>query len=438
MSEAVGRDVMRKVLIRVLAPILFLEVLNFLDRVNVSFAALQMNSALVMSPRQYGLGVTLFSIGYIVFQMPSIWALKRFGMRRWLTLTVLGWGLITTGMAFIQTPLQFYTLRSLLGLAEAGFAAGAVYYVTLFSPRRYRAAAVAATMVAVPISVIVGGPLCGWLMSDPPGGFAGWRWMFLIEGLPALAFAMAVPLVFVDRPADARWLSEADRSWLQARLQAEEPEAADAAVAGSAAVFLSARVWMAGMLFFCLVNASNAIVYWLPQVIKPMMGAASNLTVGAVSTLPWVGVALGMLVIPRHSDRTQERAWHIALPALIAAAGLAFASVTGAGWLALLLLVLAGFGLGGAQATFWSLPPRFLGSHSAAVGIAFIVLISALLAPLFPYLVGWLREETGSFRAPILIISATLVLAAALALALALDGSRPQAISLSRPDPAAS
>ncbi len=386
-----------------------------------------MNHALAMSPKQYGLGVTLFSIGYVVFQMPSIWALKRFGMRRWLCATVLVWGVVTLAMAVISSPLQFYVLRGALGLAEAGFAAGAVYYVTLFSPRRYRAAAVAATMLAVPISVIFGGPLSGWLMTYPRGGLPGWRWMFLIEGAPALAFALAAPFWFADGPERAAWLDDADRTWLRGQLQADEAQAAGEALAAPAQVYLSPRVWMAGMLFFCLVNASNAIVFWLPQVIKPMMGKASDLAVGVVSALPWVGIAAGMLVIPAHSDRTQERTWHIALPALVAAAGLALASVTPIGWLALVLLVIGGFGLGGAQATFWSVPGRFLGPAASATGIAFIALISALLAPVFPYLVGWLREETGSFRTPILIVSATLVIAVGLVFALL----RPP-----RPDPA--
>jgi ACS family tartrate transporter-like MFS transporter len=426
-EDGQGPMLMRKVFLRVLLPILLLEVLNFLDRVNISFAALQMNRELAMSPTQYGLGVTLFSIGYVLFQMPSIWALKRFGMRRWLFATVMVWGVVTVAMAFIASPVQFHVLRALLGLAEAGFAAGAVYYVTLFSPRKYRAGAVAATMLAVPVSVILGGPLSGWLMDHPQAGLPGWRWMFLIEGGPALAFAAAAPFWFSDSPERARWLSDQDRDWLRARMAAEAAESSGEAIASSRGVFLSPRVWIAGMLFFCLVNASNAIVFWLPQVIKPMMGAgSSDLAVGVVSTLPWIGIALGMLVIPRHSDRTGERTWHIAAPALAAAAGLTLAAYVPAGW-ALALLVVGGFGLGGAQATFWSVPARFLSPAAAASGIAFIALISALLAPVFPYWVGWLREQTGSFRTPILIVGVNLVLAAGLVFALRTPRPRSEA-----------
>jgi ACS family tartrate transporter-like MFS transporter len=421
MSDAAGSDpgasLRRKIDWRVLYPLLFLEMLNFLDRVNVSFASLQMNGALGLSPKQYGFGVGLFAAGYVLFQLPSIWALKRFGMRRWLCLTVSFWGVLTLGMAFIHTVTQFYVLRAALGVAEAGFAAGAIYYVTLFAPRRYRAAAISATMIAVPISVIFGGPLSGWLMSHPLAGFAGWRWMFLAEGAPALLFAAIAPFWFADHPRAASWLSAGERDWLARTLAAEDdhPEPDTAAPVGE--VFLSLRVWIAGLLYFCLVNASNGIVFWLPQVVKPLVGK-DDFVVGLVSALPWVGIALGMVVISRRSDRTQERAWHIIVPALVAAAGIGLASLVQVKVLALGLLIVGGIGLGGAQSVFWTIPTRFLSARVAATGIAFIAMVSAIFGPFFPYFVGWLRETTGSFQAPILFLAASLVLAAALTLAL--------------------
>jgi ACS family tartrate transporter-like MFS transporter len=410
----------RKLMLRLVLPFLVLIVINSLDRVNVGFAALRMNAALGMSPETYGFGVGLFFVGYMAAQVPSMWLLQRLGMRRWMVLVIVSWGLVATATAFVQDAQMFFALRFLLGVAEAGFAPGVTYCCTLWIPRQFRGGAISKTMTAIPLSVILGGPLSGWLMDAVPvGGIEGWRWMIFIEGLPAIALGLAAWWFFVDKPADAHWLTAAEKHWLARQLApgAEtQKSAADGFMQSLKGVLGSGVFWLGAAVWFGLLVGAYGLIYWLPLVIKQatqhgQLAGLSNLAIGTLSALPWVGVAAGMVLNARHSDATQERHLHVALPALLAAAGLAAAAWAGSGWLAMMCLVVGGFGLGAAQGTFWTLPTSHFAGGLLPLAIALTNMTGNLGGLLGPVMVGALKQRTGQFTAPVFAIASIIALA---------------------------
>jgi ACS family tartrate transporter-like MFS transporter len=319
-------------------------------------------------------------------------------------------------MAFIQTPAQFFALRVLLGVAEAGFAPGIVYIMSRWMPRRFRASAIAGSMLAIPISIVFGGPLSGWLMSVvAPGGWPGWRFMFAIEGGITLLVALLTPFWFVDEPSQARWLTPSEQAWLAAERDRDRGTAVADAATSFRDVARSGRVWAAAGVWFSLMSGAYGIIYWLPQVIKAISGR-SDLQVSVLSALPWVGLGAGMLINAWHSDRTQERYWHIGLPALLAALGLVLGSQVSPSGIALLCLCVGAFGLGSAQGAFWALPTGFLSPAVAASGITLINLLGSSGGLVAPPAIGWIRAQTGSFALPVYALAGLLVLGAALLL----------------------
>jgi MFS transporter, ACS family, tartrate transporter len=405
-----------KLLLRLVAPLTFLTFLNSLDRVNVSFAALQMNAELGLTPERYGFGVGLFFVGYLAFQFPHTALLRRFGPRRWIFATVLAWGVIATAMATMQSAAQFYVFRVLLGFAEAGFAPGIVYIMSQWMPARFRALAIAGSMLAIPISVVFGGPLSGWLMTmQAHESLPGWRFMFLVEGGITLLVALATPLFFTDRARDVRWLDAGEHTWLANAV--EQDRARDEARAVSHGslrdVVRSGCVWAAAGVWFSLMSGAYGIMYWLPQVIKAMSGLR-DFEVSVLSALPWAALGAGMLINAWHSDQTQERYFHIGLPSLIAAAGLVLGANVSPPALALGCLCVGAFGLGSAQGAFWALPTSFLPRAVAGSGITFINLIGSSGGLVAPPAIGWLRAHAGSFGVSVYALAAVLALGAAL------------------------
>jgi ACS family tartrate transporter-like MFS transporter len=412
MAEAIRN----KLALRLIAPLTFLTFLNSLDRVNVSFAALQMNAQLGLTPERYGFGVGLFFVGYLAFQFPHTAVLRRIGARRWIFATVMFWGSVATAMAFIQNATQFGALRVLLGVAEAGFAPGIVYITSQWMPKRFRASAIAGSMLAIPISVVFGGPLSGWLMTVvSPEGWPGWRFMFAVEGGITLLVGLLTPFWFVDEPSQARWLTPDERAWLAAERERDHAQSArDPANAMSFRdLARSGRVWAAAGVWFSLMSGAYGIIYWLPQVIKAISGR-SDLQVSVLSALPWVGLGAGMLINAWHSDRTQERYWHIGLPALLAALGLVLGSNVSPSGLALVCLCIGAFGLGSAQGAFWALPTSFLPPAVAGSGITLINLLGSSGGLVAPPTIGWIRAHTGSFAVPVYALAGLLILGAAL------------------------
>jgi MFS transporter, ACS family, tartrate transporter len=419
-----GAATIRKTKLRLLTPLLVLLFLSTIDRANISFAALQMNAELGLDAKAYGFGVGIFFVGYILVQWPSLWLLQRIGMRRWVFVCAATWGLAATGLAFVHSASSFYALRLLLGIAEGGFAPGVMFYLAQWIPARYRAGAISAFMLAVPVSQICGGPLAGWLMSvDNPLHWPGWRWMLLIEGLPAVLLSIAAMWLLPDRPRDARWLSAGEQRSIEEELAREQ--AAQAAREPAGFPLRNARLWIAGVCWFGLMAGANGLMYWLPQIIKQMSAERTNLQIGLISALPWMAIAAGMLVNAWHSDRAQERHWHVGLAAAAAALFIALTPMLGTGALALSMLLFAGLAMGAAQGTFWTLPPQFLAPAALATGFALINMCGNLAGLVIPTFIGWVRERTGSFDGPVYALAALSLLAAgAVALLRTRDPSR--------------
>jgi ACS family tartrate transporter-like MFS transporter len=408
MSHTAERSARGKFQWRVLAPIVLLIVLSSLDRVNISFAALQMNADLGIDPQGYGIAVGLFFVGYLLFQFPSTWVLTRVGARRWIAGCVGIWGAVAAVMAFVRSIEELFVLRFLLGCAEAGFAPGIVYYCSGWMPKRYRANSIAVTMLAIPASVIVGGPLCGWLMGvSNPLDVPGWRWMLLIEGLVTVAMAAAAYFVFVDKPSDARWLSDAEKDWIANALAEEQREARAPVQSSIKTALIDRRAWLAAGVWCTTLIGANGMMFWLPQVIKAM-SSLSPLAVGVLAALPWVGVALGMMLNSWHSDKTQERYRHLGVALATGMIALLFTSAIPPSPWSLLLLFIGGVGLGGAQGVFWSIPTAFLHRSAAAAGITLINLVGNVGSLAGPYVIGIILQQSGSFSAPIWFVAAVM------------------------------
>ena len=399
----------RKIITRLVVPIMVLQVLNSLDRVNISFAALQMNADLGLSTELYGNAVSIFFVSYLLFQFPSSKALKVLGARWWIFGVVLLWGLAATCMAFVQDVWHLYVLRFVLGIAEAGYAPGIVFLCSCWVPRNYRAQAIATTMLAVPVSVVFGGPLSGWLLSmQAPFDIAAWRWMFFIEGVPTIV------------------LDADEKQWLRNDLRQEEAVRA-AGIASFTEVLTDARIVCSAAVWFCLIFGAYGIIFWMPLVLQEMT-ALGEFSIGLLSALPWLGVAAGMVLVSRHSDRTQERFRHVGLAALTASLALLASALSPWHGLALVLLFVFGVGLGGAQATFWTIPTAIMARTVAANGVVLINLVGNISSLINSKVIGYLRQASGSYQLAVLLLVAILGAAALLVGAIAVMSSRRNAV----------
>ena len=404
---------------RHLIPFLFLlYLLNFLDRVNVGFAALEMNRDLGFGPAVYGFGAGVFFIGYCLFEVPSNLVLYRTGARLWIARIMVTWGLAASAMMFVRTPTSFYVIRFLLGVAEAGFFPGIIFYLTYWYPARERARAYAWFLAAIPICGVIGGPISGALLGlDGYLGLQGWQWLFLLEGIPSMVVGLLVLWLLPDRPRDARWLDPADRTWLEAKLEAEGAHAEAGHGVSFAKAVVSPMVWLLGLVYFLLVVALYGFALWLPQLVKAS-GTFTNFEVGVITAIPYAIAAMGMVLVGRRSDRTGERHWHLTLPALAGALG--FLAVTRIGSIGPLVaaLSLTAFGVLGWLGPFWSMPTAMLKEQAAAGGIALVNSMGAVGGFVGPYVLGQVKQHTGSFTGGLLILGACQVAAAVIVILL--------------------
>lgn len=402
-----------------LVPFLFaLYVVCFLDRVNVSFAALHMNRDVGLSDAAYGLGAGIFFIGYALFEVPSNIVLARVGARRWIARIAISWGLLSAAMMFVQGPRSFYVLRFLLGLAEAGFFPGIIYYLGSWFPAAQRARAISWFMTAIPISAVIGGPVSGALLGlSGRLGLAGWQWLFLLEGLPSVLLGIAVLWYLTERPADATWLSVEERTVLETALAREHEHRSRRPHVSLRKMFAHPTVWELGAIYAMASAGTYGMTLWLPQIIKGV-SASSDFEIGVMSAIPNVVAAVAMVLVGRHSDRSGERCLHVAGCALAAALGFAAAAYLSSAWLALAALSIAAAGLNARYGPFWALPSMFLGEEAAAGGIAFINSFGAAAGFVAPYVIGLVRGATGSFRGGLLFLAAMLLGSAYLAFAL--------------------
>ncbi len=395
----IGESAQRKAAVRLLPVIGVGYGLAFMDRINISFAALEMNRDLHFSASVYGFGAGLFFIGYALCEVPSNLLLLRFGARRWMARIMFTWGLLAAGMMFVRTPLEFNALRFLLGVAEAGFYPGVIYYLTLWFPLRMRARAVSRFYVALPLSSVVMGALAGWLMGlGGKLGLAGWQWLFMIEGLPAALFSLVILKMLPDGPTKATWLTPEEKAWLDRQLKADAEKAHLGHSAGVAQALLSPKVWMIGAYFFFALTTSYAYGFSAPAILQGVTGW-SVANVGFLVAGFGLAGAAGMLLNSAHSDRSGERSLHCIVPCLVMAAGYLTASYAKEPWLIVAGLA-AGFVafasmLGPANAV----PMQFLAGRAAAAGIAAMNTITMFSGFVGPYWMGVMKDYTGSYQA---------------------------------------
>ena len=399
-----------------LIPFLFLcYVFAYLDRVNVGFAKLQMLSDLKFSETIYGLGAGIFFIGYFIFEVPSNIALHRFGARKWIARIMISWGVISASMIFVKSPTMFYVLRFLLGVAEAGFFPGIILYLTYWYPASRRSKITALFMTGIPIAGVIGGPLSGWILNHFHGmsGMPGWQWLFLLEAIPSIVTGFVVLAYLDDRIASAKWLSAEEKALLEKGLASESGHIEVYSAAGA---FTNKRVWVLSACYFGIIMGLYGIGFWLPTLIKAS-GVTDSFDVGLLTMIPYGAAAVAMVAIGRSSDRNKERRWHVALPAVLGAIGLAASTFVPQNTvLAVLSLTVATVGILGALCQFWSIPPAFLGGAAAAAGIALINSVGNLAGFVSPYLVGWIKDLTQSTDVGLYCIAVSLLAAAAIVL----------------------
>lgn len=410
-SEVVSRITWR------LVPFLFLlYIVAYLDRINVGFAALQMQSQLHFNDAVYGTGAGVFFAGYFVFQLPSNLILHRVGARRWICLLMIAWGVTSSCMVFVTTARMFYTLRFLLGVTEAGFYPGVILYLKHWFPASARARTVAWFMTAGPLSGVVGGPISGALLGLRHFGLAGWQWLFLMEGLPAVVLGLVVPLFLSDHPEQAKWLEGEQREWLISCLR-QENEFGLTSGNSVWAAFANGRIWLLTIVYFGLTTCSYGVSLWLPNVIRSLSGV-SNIVIGALSAIPYIAAAIAMVWVGIHSDRSGERRWHTAAPAFAGAVALLIAAYSSSVAPVIAALSVAVLGVFAMCGPFWAMPTTFLSGTAAAAGIAIINSFGNLGGFFGPYIIGAVRNSTGGFRGGLLIVSVTLAIGGFVALAI--------------------
>jgi ACS family tartrate transporter-like MFS transporter len=399
---------------RRLVPFLFLVYcINFLDRVNVGFAALQMNQELGFTPAVYGLGAGIFFLGYFIFEVPSNMALHKVGARIWIARIMLSWGIVAMGMALVTSATSFYVARFLLGIAEAGFVPGLLLYVSYWYPERLRAGAVSKIWAATAIAVVIGSPISGALLSIDWLGLSGWKWMFILEGVPAVLLALASYKYLTDRPEQATWLDAEERVWLAGELASDEKNRSVSSVSSLAATLRSPRVWLLSLTYLTLGCGFFGLNFWLPQIIKQASGA-SNLAVGFLNSIPFLCAAVAMVVAGRWSDETGNRRWFYVSGVVIGAALLAASALAANPLVALVLMCLATMSIWSVISVFWTLPAAFLTGAGAAAGLAMINSIGGLGGFIGPYVIGWVRGANTGYAEALITIACIMLVGAAL------------------------
>jgi D-galactonate transporter len=401
----------------------------YLDRVNVGFAALTMNQDLGLSQTAFGFGAGIFFIAYFIFEVPSNLMLERFGARKWIARIMLSWGILSGAMAFIPTiaratglgnEYSFYLLRVLLGVAEAGFFPGIIFYLTLWFPGVYRARIVGYFMAAIPLSTVIGAPISGVLLYLHGGlGLAGWQWLFFIEAVPSVILAGVVFFYLTDRPADAHWLAPDERAWLADRLEVEQRQRQALRDYSVGQALIDPRVLGLGLVYFGAVATNYGLSFFLPQIVKAF-GLNTFLTT-LVSATPYAVGLIGMVWWGRRSDRTVERRFHAAFPLFVAAAGIAVSTALDDPTLKMISLCVAGFGIFACLPVFWTLPTAFLSGAAAAAGIAVINSIGNLAGFAGPFAMGWIKDHTGSYAGGLLLLAALGIIAMGIVLTLGHD-----------------
>ncbi|KQB52156.1 MFS transporter permease [Pseudomonas endophytica] len=418
-SDGDKNAIYKRITLRLIPFIFICYLFNYLDRVNVGFAKLQMLDALKFSETVYGLGAGIFFIGYVLCGVPSNLALTRFGPRRWIAVMMITWGLLSTCLMFVTTPTQFYTLRLFTGAAEAGFFPGVVLYLSQWFPTFRRGRIMALFMSAIPVSGLLGGPFSGWILNHfaaGQGGLAGWQWMFLLQGIPTVLLGALAIFLLNDSFAKAKWLSAHERDVLEADHRLDSANRPSTASDSLLAVFKNPAIWAFGLIYFCIQSGVYAINFWLPSIIKNL-GFNDALVIGWISAIPYLLAAVFMLLVGRSADLRKERRWHLVVPMLMGAIGLIIAvNFATQPAIAILGLTIATMGALTGLPMFWPVPTAMLSAGAAAGGLALINSMGQMAGFLSPYLVGFVKDATGSTDVALYLLAAVIVGGSLLAL----------------------
>jgi sugar phosphate permease len=407
----------RKLKIRILPFILLLYIVSFLDRINISFAKLTMNQDLAITGHQFGLAVGIFFIGYSLFEIPSNLLLHKIGARIWLARILITWGILSTLTGFVQNLPQLYVARFSLGFAEAGCFPGVILYLTYWFRRREQAQVLALLLIGIPITSVLGAPLSGLILDHVHWlGLSSWRWLLILEGLPALVGGILTYYLLPSRPAEAKFLAEDEKDWIIQELRQEEEQKRQTHPVSAGRALVDGRVWYLACIAFALATALYIVSFWLPQIVRALSSRYSNTTVGLLVMVPNAVGLIFMVVISRSSDRRQERRWHAAIPALAGGIACLLLGAIHSNVLSITLLSLILVGIYGALGPFWALPCEFLTGFAAASGIALVTSIANLGGFVGPYAVGLIQQRSGNLQGSLvpvgigLLVFATLLL----------------------------
>lgn len=428
MDMEIEKRTLKKITWRIVPFIMILYLIAYIDRVNIGFAALTMKEDLGFTASVLGFGAGIFFLGYFLFEVPSNVILHKVGARIWIARVMLTWGLIAGGMAFVDSTTSFYVMRFLLGVAEAGFFPGIILYLSYWFPARHRAGVIAMFMAAAPIAVAIGSPISAALLQmDGIWGFAGWQWMFVIEAIPAVILGIVVFFYMTDRPEKAKWLKEDERNWLVKTMQDEDVGKNSNQHHSILRGLLNPRVLALALVYFGTSAGLYTLSIWAPQIIKDL--GVSSMTVGLVNAIPPIISVVAMVLWSRHSDRTGERTWHVAIACMLAAVGLVIAAGTHnmVGLIAALTII--NVGISCSKPPLWSMPTLFLSGTAAATGIATINSIGNLGGFAGPVMIGWIKDQTGSYAGGLYFVAGLLVLSTVLTLILSMTNKPKVSVS---------
>ncbi|QGZ63420.1 MFS transporter [Paraburkholderia acidisoli] len=418
------QQVMKRVMYRLMPVLIVCYLISYIDRSNLAVAAIAMNRELGLSPADYGFAAGIFFLGYVICEIPSNIFLAKLGARLWISRIMLTWGLLSGAMAFAVGPKSLFVLRILLGIAEAGLFPGLIFYISFWFPSTYRARAFGWFLVVIPLSIVIGAPLSASILyMDGMAGLSGWQWVFVLEAAPAVLFSFFCFFFLTDTPAKANWLSEPERKWLMNRI-ARDVEHVEAHGQSHGrgeimAAFAHPRVWLLSLINVALIACSYGCVFFMPLIVSDF--GFTKMQTGLITALPFLAAAIATIAWGRKSDRAGERKLHLILPLLVAVVGFVIAAEVDTVTVKMIGLGLAACGTFASLSPFWSLPPTFLKGTGAAAGIAMINTIGSLAGFGAPYLMGYVKQHTGSYGLGLLIIGASALIAAALALRIRSD-----------------
>ncbi|GAF25125.1 permeases of the major facilitator superfamily [Moorella thermoacetica Y72] len=410
---------MNKLRWRIVPFIFLLYIISMVDRVNISFAALEMNKDLGITATAFGAVAGIFFIPYFLFEIPSNILMHRIGARIWISRIMISWGIVVVLTAFIKNVTHLAVLRCLLGIAEAGFYPSMILYLTFWFPQKHQARTVSVFMTGLAAANIITGPVTSWILDNVNWlGLPGWRWVFILEGLPAIILGILTLFVLVDRPQQARFLTKEEKEWLVTELRKEHEAKVAKVNISKWEVLKNGVVWQLTISYLGYVMALYGLGLWLPQIIKALSGYLSNTQIGLISTLPYICGVIGMVLVANHSDKTMERRFHVGLPIIMAAVGLVALTKTKNLVLSMALISISTVGIYSYVGSFWTLPNTFLSEETAAVGIALINAFGNLGGFVGPYIVGFLKDATNSINAGMYVLASCALIACILAVAL--------------------